>query len=80
MEYDVRDGIVVELAHVSGQLQLPLADNSRAFEWQIALVAEVGLEQPAVVLPTAGDDGLQAAEVVVEAVVFSVLARVEAVA
>ena len=82
---DVADRVVVELrrvvlAGIGRQFQLPLADDARVLERQVALVAQVGLEQAAVVLGRAGDDGLQAAEVVAEAVVFGVLAGVAAIA
>ena len=63
MEYHVGDGVEVELRHVGGQGQLPLADHARVLERQVALVVQIGFEQAAVDLRRAGDDGLNGAVV-----------------
>ena len=73
---DVGDRVVVELAELGRQLEPPGADRARALERQVALVAQVGLEQAAVVLAAAGDDRLDRAEAVGEAGVVVALARV----
>src|SRR3954447_4339441 len=79
MEDDVGDRRVVELARlvrtgVCRQLELPLADRSSVLEGQIPLVAQVGIEQSAVVEGRTRHDRLSAAEEVVEPVVLRVLA------
>jgi len=47
---DVADRLVVELARIAPagigrQLQLPFAEHTGVLEWQVTLVAQVGLEQ-----------------------------------
>src|SRR5207244_2258534 len=56
----------VEAVVLAGELDPPAADRSGALERQVALVAEVELEEPAVLPPGAGDDRLRASEVLVE--------------
>src|SRR5689334_6156473 len=48
VEDDICDGVVVELAQVLRQRDLPLADRAGALEGEVAFVVQVGLEQAAV--------------------------------
>ena len=68
MQHDVGDRVEVELLHVGGKLEPPLADRSRIFEGEVALVGGAGLEEPGVVVAGTGHDGLHAAGVVAEPV------------
>ena len=72
MHDDIGDGVIVKLAEVIGQLQMPFADCPCPFKGEIALIAEVEFEEAAVVLATTGGDGLDAAQVVVEAIIVEV--------
>jgi hypothetical protein len=58
------DGVVVELAIHIGQLHAPFTDRTGTLGGRIAFVAQVGLEEAAVVLDRPGNHGLQAAELV----------------
>src|SRR5206468_1841284 len=63
----VGDGREIELVRVAGKLDEPVAHRSGAFEGQIPFVAEVQLEESAVVLARAGRDRLDGADLVAEA-------------
>src|SRR5215475_1546821 len=80
MQNDIGDCVVVELPNVSGQFQLPLADDSRQLEWQIAFVAKIGLEKPAIALPRTGDNRLHAAVVVTEPAVLGAAPSIAVIA
>src|SRR5437660_342562 len=45
-----RHGVLVELAKLPGQLYAPARRHTGSFEGQVAFIAEIELEQPAVVL------------------------------
>jgi hypothetical protein len=47
MEDDIRDGIIIELSHVRGQFQAPLADVAGKLERMVPFVAQVRFEQSA---------------------------------
>ena len=66
VQHHVRDRVVVKGPERCRQLDVPLADGAGAFEGQVALVAQVGLEQPTVLLAAACDNGLDGADAVGE--------------
>src|SRR5262245_45657709 len=73
MEDDVPDSAEVKAVRVSGQLNPPPADGTCPLEGQVALVAKVELEEPAVLAPRARHDRLRNADVCVEMVVIAVV-------
>src|SRR5437588_7217733 len=56
VQYDIRDGVVVESGEYGRQFDPPRRDHARTFERQIALVTDVCFKQAAIALAVAGDD------------------------
>src|SRR5215212_394533 len=67
VQHDVGDRVVIELREVLGQINPPLADHAMALERQIAVVAQVRLEQAAVILATARRNRLDRTRAIGEA-------------
>ena len=76
VEDDVGDCLVVELGDRAGQLDAPRALGSCTLEGQAPRVAQIDLEETAVVLGAGGDDRLDGAGEVAEPAVLTGLAGV----
>ena len=48
LQYDIADGVVVEMANFGGKLNLPDSDEFRILKRQIPLFVEIQLKSPSV--------------------------------
>jgi hypothetical protein len=67
MQDYIGDGVIVRLAECGRHLEQPGADGAGAFEREVSVVAEVELEESAVVLGCASCDRVDGTDVVGEA-------------
>ncbi len=72
MNDNVGDSVVIKLPEVLRQLNMPCANSAGTLEGKITLVAEVELEESTVILTTARGNGLDSAQIVIEAIVVEI--------
>ena len=68
----VGDSAAVELVGLNRHFNPPATDRPCAFKWQVAFIAEIQFEHPAVVLRAAGGNGLNRTDVVGKARIVAI--------